>query len=180
MIYESESWKEPLRRTARWLKKTRVVVGFEERVLVKAEREIFLGFYAARKLLDTYKVSESINKPRYKISYHPVVEGRVVDYLNRSRVLDNYDLTKAASELRDLTYLANQVIHSYVFEFAIDECGAIEGVFVASDTIRHQRLYYIPSSLMIDIFSAVGSDSVTDQRLVRDPKTGQWVLHKGT
>lgn len=176
MIHESEDWKKPLLRTARWLEVTRVKEGSQGRVFAEAEREIFVSFYAVRKLIDTYKISEETKKLNFQLPYHPVVAGKTVDYLNRHRILESYDTTKACTETRDITFIANQVIHSYVFEFATDDNGGIDGVFVASDTSRHQRLYYYSMVLMLSIFRAVGLDNVSEQHLIRDAKTGQWVI----
>ncbi|EKT4494620.1 MULTISPECIES: hypothetical protein [Pseudomonas] len=174
MIYESEDWKKPLLRTARWLEVTRVKEGSEGRIFAKAEREIFVSFYAVRKLIDTYKISEQTKKLKFQLPYHPIVVGKTVDYLNRHDILEAYDTTKRCTEIRDLTFVANQVIHSYVFEFATNENLGIDGVFVASDTSRHQRLYYYSMGLILSIFRAVGLDDASEQRLMRNPLTGQW------
>ncbi|NNJ14706.1 hypothetical protein CSV86_005325 [Pseudomonas putida CSV86] len=176
MIYDSEDWKKPLLRTANWLEKTRIKEYSAGRIYAKAEREIFVSFYTVRKLIETYKISESTKKIKLHLSYYPITSGKTVDYLNRHNILENYQTTKVQKELRDMNFVANQVIHSYVFEFATSEEGRIDGVFVASDKARHQRLYYYSMTLMLSIFRSVGLDVASEQHLIRDSETGQWKI----
>ncbi|AFK69368.1 MULTISPECIES: hypothetical protein [Pseudomonas] len=176
MIYESDDWRKSLLRSARWLEKARVKECSEGRIYAKAEREIFVSFYTVRKLIETYKISESTKKIKLHLPYYPITSGKTVDYFNRHNIMENYETTKVYKELRDMTFVANQVIHSYVFEFATSEDGRIDGVFVASDKGRHQRLYYYSMTLMLSIFRSVGLDVVSEQHLVRDPETEQWKI----
>lgn len=174
MIYESSDWKQPLVRAARWLEKARVTDESETRIMARAEREVFIGFYAVRKLLDTLNVSKSTRCLAWKLTCYPPKVGTRVDYLNRSEVFKNYDLEIEASETRDIGFLCNQVIHSFVFELVLHESGAIDGVFLTSDQKRDKRLYHVPLSLIVEIFRTVGRDYPNELHLVRDPNTRQW------
>ncbi|NWN48003.1 hypothetical protein HT121_10380 [Pseudomonas sp. MAFF 301514] len=174
MIYESSNWKLPLVRAARWLEKTRVTDVTETRVLARAEREVFIGFYAVRKLLETFNLSDSTRSLAWKLTCYRPKPGRIVDHLNRGDIFKNYELGNKLSETRDLGFVCNQVIHSFVFELALGESDALDGVFLTSDQKRANRLYYIPMSLIIDVFRMVGLDYPSELHLARDLKTRQW------
>ena len=174
MIYESSDWKQPLIRAARWLEKARVLEGSESHILARIEREVFIGFYAVRKLLETLNVSDSTRTLAWKLTCYRPKAGTTVDHLNRGDIFKNYELGAKLSETRDIGFVCNQVIHSFVFELALGESDGLDGVFLTSDQNRAKRLYYIPMSLIIDVFLTVGLDYPSELHLVRDPETGQW------
>ena len=53
MISESWYWKKPLLDMAKRLRKMRSVRKLTQRQLVQIERDIFIGFYSVRKLIET-------------------------------------------------------------------------------------------------------------------------------
>ncbi|AXW62552.1 hypothetical protein CJO94_12130 [Ralstonia solanacearum] len=172
MIYESHYWKRPLLRAATWLERLRVEEAREERDLVRVERELFVGFYAIRKLLDTFKVSTSTRKTTFVMSWSPCI--KPVDYMNAHRIDEHFDLGVKHEERRDLTFLCNQFIHSYIFTSLIDEHGALAGVYVASDRTRNEKLYFVAVAQILAAFRTVGRDYPIEQHLRRNGQAGQW------
>jgi len=69
MIYESSYWKKPLLAAADFISAIRI--GEEEQGdnLARVEREILIGFYSVRKLLDTLKVSSSTKTMNFDLRY---------------------------------------------------------------------------------------------------------------
>jgi hypothetical protein len=96
VIYESRYWKEPLVRAASWLQKLRLEEATIERSLVRVERELFVGFYSIRKLLDTFKVSQPTRKLKFELEWAPSI-GRV-DYMNWHRLEELYDFERMQAE----------------------------------------------------------------------------------
>ena len=127
MIYESSYWKEPLLAAADFLSTIRIDEEDSDDDLARVEREILIGFYSVRKLLDTFKVSSSTKTMNFGLRY-----------------------------------------------FEIDKSQAIEGVFVASDRARSDRLYFVSRERIFRIFRAVGNDYSASQRYHRNAETGQW------
>ncbi|MBX9917599.1 MAG: hypothetical protein K2Y07_10250, partial [Nitrosomonas sp.] len=113
MIHESEYWKTPLLRAAAWLEKLRINEESAERSLVRVEKEIFIGFYSVRKLLDTFKVSDKTKAMTFELQWFPCI--RKVDYFNAHRIDTLFDLNKINKETRDVQFLCNQFIHSFIF-----------------------------------------------------------------
>lgn len=169
MIWESCYWKEPLLKTASWLSRFRMHDGTRESTLVKIEKELMIGFYTIRKLIEAYKVSDSIASSHYQISWFPNREP--IRYLNWYRIDVLYDLTQETKESRDLRFLCNRFIHSYVF--IIDSSG----IFVASDKDRNQRLYYVSMDTIIKIFRLVGRDYPAYGSYEYDQKTGKETIN---
>lgn len=172
MIQESRYWKVPLLRSANWLERLRFDEGSEERALVRVERELFIGFYSIRKLLETFKLSASTKSLVFHLKWSPCI--KMVDYFNAHRIDELFDLNTIQSEDRDLGFLCNQFIHSYVFVPVRHEGGALAGVYVCSDRTRHEKLYFVELGQAIHAFRTVGKDYPREQHLRRKAKTDQW------
>lgn len=177
MIHESKYWKQPLLRTASWLSSVRLQeTEISERVLARVEREIFVGFYAIRKLLETFKVSPSTKALQFDIQAFHAKSGSKVDYLNTAEIDNFFELKNPIQEQKDIGFLCNQIIHSYVFLISIREDGGLEGFFVASDTMRSRKVYFVEIVQVIDAFRQVGSDYPRGMIMQRNQKTDQWEI----
>lgn len=137
---------------------------------MRIEKELFFGFYAVRKLLDTFTVSDSTRQMSFSLAFHSAI--RRVDHLNWHHLDKNYDISARRSEVRDLRFLCNQFIHNYVFLTSEAE-GHLDGFFVASDRDRHSKCYFVELGQVLDAFRTVGRDYPAQMVLERD-KSGQW------
>ena len=169
MIWESGYWKAPLLSAAKWLRAIRLSERTRESTYVRIEKEIFFGFYSIRKLLDTLKVSDSTKVTTYELTWFPNM--KPVDDLNWHQLDKCYDLSTEHTEIRDIQYLCNQFIHSYVFimsgEFRID------GIYVASDRVRNKKVYFVPLCHILHAFRLIGRDYPSTFVHVKDPETGE-------
>lgn len=172
MIWESSNWKEPLLTSANYLRRVRLKEGTSGRTCVRIEKEIFIGFYSIRKLLDTFKVSDATKAMTFHLSTHK--SRHQVDYLNWHKLQQNYDLSASTAETHDIRFLCNQFIHSYVFIPAEEEDGRLHGFFVASDRDKGKKCYFVELAQIVKAFRVVGNDYPARSEMERDPKTGQW------
>ena len=169
MIWESAYWKVTLLSAAKWLCAVRLAERTRESTYVRIEKEIFFGFYSIRKLLDTLKVSNSTKATKYELTWCPNM--KPVDDLNWHQLDKCYDMSTEHTEIRDIRYLCNQFIHSYVFivagEFRID------GIYVASDRVRNKKVYFVSLSHILHAFRLIGRDYRSMLVHVQDPDTGE-------
>lgn len=170
MIQESCYWKEPLLKAAEWLEC--LIISENEELEVRVEREIFIGFYSIRKLLDTFKISHSTRAFLVTLQSHRCKKN--VDYLNCHRLDELYDLSKQIKETRPLRFVCDQFIHSFVFGFCMEQDNKLAGFFIASDKLRSERLFFLPIQEILRIFRTVGEDYPTDMHMRRNPITKQW------
>jgi len=170
VIWDSHYWKEPLLKSARYLRRVRLNESTSERTHMRIEKELFLGFYSVRKLLDTFTVSDSTKRMQFELSFYPAL--RMVDQFNWHHLQKNYDLSESESETRDIRFLCNQFIHSYVF-LTSEADNRIDGFFVASDRDRHTKCYFAELCHVLTAFRTVGNDYPATMHLQRD-KSGQW------
>lgn len=93
-----------------------------------------------------------------------------------SRVDNHYDFGKKAELKKDLVFVCNQVIHSFVFEFEILAKGSLAGILVSSDRERCKRLFRIPVGEVIRIFERVGNDYPHSMSAEFCEKRGDYVV----
>lgn len=171
LISESFYWKDPLLKTAAYLGRVRLSESTQGKTFARIEKELFIGFYAVRKLLDTFTVTDATRAMTFDVTVHKAV--RQVDYMNYHRLDEVFDLARSTIEKRDLRFLCNQFVHSYIFSVVEDQ-GRLAGFFFASDTARGKYCYFINSNQVRDLFTRVGRDYPSRLELRRNEKTGQF------
>ena len=71
MIHESCFWKEPLLESALRFKEYCSYSEIDEETYVKIEKDIFIGFYSIRKLIDTEtKVTDTLKAGKYSVQWY--------------------------------------------------------------------------------------------------------------
>ena len=172
MIYESYYWKQPLLEKAIKFKEYQNLTDIDEETYVKIEKDIFIGFYSIRKLLDTEtKVTDNLKNEKHKISWFKHV-GDNVTWRNNHKLEQLYCMKESHSEERDLWFIASRIIHSFIFNLLINENGGFNGILFTSDTDKNKKLYELSVSQIITLFELVGNNNVTEFRWQRCPKTG--------
>ncbi|MGV7094627.1 hypothetical protein [Desulfovibrio sp. QI0434] len=170
MIWESYYWKRDLLNTVFWLKRTKekftTIEGeIDEKLSVKLEQKIFIGFYSIRKLLETKKFSKQIHSCKIPIQYFSNVKN--VNHLNWHKIEELFDLDSLHNEKIKLVVLANYFIHSYIFlpSFENDQ---LSGIFISSDKIRNKKVYFLNLEQLYFVFNMVGNDNPTKIEVWRD------------
>tara|TARA_R110000850_G_scaffold104787_3_gene215488 strand:+ start:1265 stop:1798 length:534 start_codon:yes stop_codon:yes gene_type:complete len=172
LIWESYYWKQPLLESAKRLQKLSELCSFEDAEMVRLEKDIFIGFFSIRKLMDTFKISDATKSHEILIHWFPNI--KKVDYLNNHRIDDLYDLDNRNSENRTLRFICDQIVHSYVFVPLDNEHDGLDGFYIASDRTKNSRVYFLSIQDVISIFTLVGNDYPSSSRFVRDAETGEF------
>lgn len=173
MITESYYWKMPLLRGAAVIRKHMEREDLTDAQFARVERELFIGFYAVRKLLEaTGKVSAGTRQMKLDLHWHPKApDTAVVDWYNRSEFWELYDLATTRQEPRDLLYVAHRMVHSFIFMLADTELG--HGVYFTSDRDKEMRLNFVSTAEIVRAFETVGNDYPSDFHAWRDKDTGE-------
>lgn len=173
MITESFYWKKPLLKGASIIRTYMEREDLSDAQFARVERELFIGFYAIRKLLEaTGKVSEPTRNLKLPTIWYPKkTEKPIVDWYNRGEIWELYDLRDERREHKDLLYVAHRMIHSFIFMLSEIDDG--HGVFFTSDRDKEFRLNFISTGEIVRAFETVGSDYPVDFKAWRDPRTGE-------
>tara|TARA_R110002111_G_scaffold33310_1_gene67057 strand:+ start:271 stop:807 length:537 start_codon:yes stop_codon:yes gene_type:complete len=176
MIWESHYWKDDLLRHARFLRKKRKPGDWSDLDVVKLEKAILLGFYTIRKLIEAEKIATRFKTHEIDVVSYPP-SGRAVTRMNWHKIDILYDFDSPRSERRLLPFLADQAIHSFVFQHAVGEDGEFEGILLASDRQRKKSLLQISADSIIDVFTDIGKNYPATGRYILNPATGDYDVH---
>jgi hypothetical protein len=169
MIWESDHWKMPLLRLASKLARWSIPREWTERELVSIEKDIFIAFYSIRKLMDAKKLSDATELMPLNVAIYPT-KHKDVTFHNWDNIDSLYDLTASQTSQRDLRYICNQIIHSYVFVPDISEDGAFAGILFCSDRERNKKLYGVETNELISALCVVGKDYPAVGKYIFNPK----------
>ena len=157
MIWESHYWKDDLLHYARFIRKKSRPCEWSDSDFAKLEKTVMLGFYTIRKLIEAEKVATRFKTFQLNIHIYPP-SGKLVTRMNWHKIDILFDLSRPRKESRDLRFLADQAIHSYVFQEGIGEQGELNSVLLASDRQRSKGLLEIQSKDLISVFTEIGKN----------------------
>lgn len=157
MIFETRFWKNDLRKSADKLAQRASQRVWREASYGQLEREIMIGFYALRKLSESRRLSEHfLNVPVPLVTFPSL--GKPIGYFVWPTVEKHFDLTKPTGTSRPVSFLCNQVIHSWVFSPWFDGSNRLAGVFFSSDRKRTAEVYRLELQRIVELFrTASGS-----------------------
>lgn len=171
MIWESSYWKEPLLASAQWLSRVRLSEKTSDKTYVRIEKAVFLGFYSIRKLLDSRKLSDVTTLLSFKLEWHP---NRIqVNQFNWQKLEKLYDTNVLRAETRDIRFLSNLFIHSYIF-LTVEGDGRLKGFFVSSDRDRNKKVYFVDLRHVLTAFRTVGRDYPVDVMCSWEPSIADY------
>ncbi|MBL7684287.1 MAG: hypothetical protein JNK00_13090 [Flavipsychrobacter sp.] len=150
------------------------------------EKEVMIGFYMIRKLIEANKLTNKIVSTKIDGRKYSNI-GKNVTIQNNHRFQEFFDLEKSIAAKFDLTFLINQIIHSYIFapsfalaksyldqlpddkELSKDEIDEmlksqeleLTSILFCSRERRNEFLFEIEILTIVDLFEKVGSCVVT-------------------
>lgn len=158
MITDSIPWKQDLFSIALRLERRKSQKRWTERTSFLVERDVMVGAYIMRKLIQTpAKVSDEAKSHQIRANRHEL-RGKTPDFWDDHNFWDNYDMHNSTPVLLSLPKFANQVIHSLVWSISVADTGDFDGILVASDTQSKLSLMFIPIDEMVNSFIRIAND----------------------
>jgi len=160
MIGDSVPWREDLLKIAERLEKRKTQKRWTERTTFLTERDIMLGAFIARRLNESRKISDDLVARSFDVERYSLI-GKAPDVYDRYLYYEAYNLEAGVADKLPLPHLCNQIIHSYVWHFSVNEDdGMLDGIYVCSDHKRRKTLYKIPLDSLIELFTRVGAEDI--------------------
>lgn len=177
MIDDSVPWKEELLRIAYRLHRKARQRRWTDRSSFLVERDVMVGAYAIRKLVEARKVSDALASQNIAVQEYPLT-GRAPDIWRRDEIWKHYDLDSGRDTSISLTWLCNQIIHSFVWLLSAEEPPPhyLNGIYVASDRKRLQGLYYITIETLVRLFYSIGGENIVEATMSRDGSGDMQIL----
>lgn len=181
MIWESHPWRAELVKVADRLARQRERGTLTEAGAFRLERDLMVGAYAIRKLMEAKKLATSLEQTTYRVRCYPST-GERPDRMNWHHLDRFYDFGNAGEATLSLGQLCNQIVHSWIWMPLYDwetKPKGWEALLVTSDRDRMKHIHEIPSELFVDLFRQVGTEDVASVRMTRDA-AGDWVVFAQT
>lgn len=158
MIDESWPWRQDLRRFASSIEAARRKPVNTDGRFARLERDHMYGFYAVRRLMECFKLSNATCQSVCRVLQYPYRTGSHLTLLNWSDLERHYEFDRGVRASLGLRDLCNQVMHSYVFLLAVGAQRRLSGIFVSSEYRRRRSLAYLPAWRTVRLFRRVAAD----------------------
>jgi hypothetical protein len=127
-MIESCYWKEELYRIAKTIRPLKIPARWSERAHCIVERDLMLGFFIVRRLIELHKVSSATRDLVIRVFSCPA-RGKHVHRMNNHHLDELYDFGKEKHETKKPHFLSNQFIHAYTSFVSRDETPELESSF---------------------------------------------------
>jgi len=124
------------------------------------ERDVFFAFYIIRKLIETkFKISPESQNILVPLKKYTFIRNDM-KILDRDEFWDFYDMNKSHNIKKQIYFVCNQVIHSYVFSPSWDESAEQNsfGFYFNSWEERRSALYHVYIRDMIPFLEKISQD----------------------
>lgn len=156
-MIESCYWKEELARISRQIGPRAKRTRWTERAHCVVERDIIIGFFMVRRLIELHKISSATRDMTLSVFSCPA-RGEKVTRMNHHRIEELYSLEGERPERKKPFYMSNQFIHSYTSFVVRDESHRWCDVFVVSDYDRDACIWRVPIREIHRLFSTASKD----------------------
>ena len=150
-----------------------------EKQFVQLEKDVFLGFYSVRKLIEAPgKLTDRVKETKLTVRCYPNIKR--VDSFNSHKIDEVYDLEAGFFERRPIKFVCGRIIHSYVFSPLVSEEGVLRGIVFTSDIDRNKKLYSLSAKQIAALFNRIGRDEVVSLLQARNSTTGDMEVVSAT
>lgn len=178
MIWTSAFWKEELFRHAGRIRRRQTLKRWSDRSAAGLEKDLMIGFYSIRKLIEAHTVSDEIrDRPLHLFAYRWT--GSVVTFMDWDEIDKKYDLDHLVHVTKPVSWVAGQMIHSFAFLPSFDQEGRLDAVLFNSDRTRRKHLYGLPVDEIISLFEEVGANDPASMQGQFNESTGDFDLSMG-
>jgi hypothetical protein len=156
-MIESCYWKEELVRIAKTLRAVKKPARWTERAHCVVERDLMIGFFIIRRLIELHKVSSKTRNYSMTVFSCPT-RVKKVHHRNVHDHGDTYDLQNEKQGSKKPLYLSNQFIHASTSFVMRDQTRNWSDVYIVSDYDRDKCIWRIPVTQIIGLFSVASED----------------------
>ncbi len=156
MSTTSHPWKQHLLHQADALDKLRGTKRWTEPTAIKLEESIVLGFYAIRRLIGSFLLSEAAVHRPVTLTAFPARRPAGTVRLGDEDLKQLYDLATGRTTAHDLSFLCHQVLHNCALAPQFSPDHVLTGILVTSDHQRKVALYGISLDALVALFRGIG------------------------
>jgi hypothetical protein len=166
MITESIFWKQDISKAAKQLSVILIKSNYCDKSIYSIEKNVNFIAYGIRKLFESKKLTLNCNKVTTTIISYKLL--KKIHRLNAWALDRIIDFNSAKHEQKNILFLCNQIIHSYVFSVV----G--EGIFLCSDFERNKKILFFEIIEFIKIAKRLANNNVTRLEMRYNYKTNEF------
>ena len=121
------------------------------------EKQVFIGAFALRKLLDSKKISKKLSEKKIGTMFYPLRNPNEIKEPIK-HFTHAFDLLHGTRHELTMRELMDQFIHSHHFSPFVPFGQSMVGIYVASDWKRKKGLYYVMLKRLAEVLREVGSE----------------------
>lgn len=173
-MIESRYWKEDLIGIYRRIKPKENPSRWSEKQMVIFEKDIILGFFIIRKLMETHKVSSKTKN--YNIKVFRAKSLKKIDDKNFWDIEEIYDLKNETIVTKDIHFVCNQFIHCNAIYAYRDKNRNWSGLYICSDFERNNYIYRISVEEILNVFDRASKDYPCSVSLIYSSKNDSYFM----
>lgn len=177
MISESSYWKDELYKNYQTLVRFINLKRRDERSFIKAEKAIMMSAYIIRKLNEAEKIPPDFLKDSICLSEYSAINMHI-DKFNSHHIDRNYNLSESKKHNDKIEFFIDQIIHSFVFFFIIDEGNNDFSILFNSDKTKKDSLFEISFEKIFEIILRISEGNISESHICFDEKRGERKLTK--
>ena len=170
---ESRYWKEILQKTASELDRQKKPKPLTQRRCELTERDVILGFFVIRKLVELSRVSKLTVDFEFNVFSCPFT-GRSMSPIDRHGIEKSYSLDNESAVSKKMLYVANQFIHSSLLLITVDETRNWDSFYVVSDYDKKRFIWRIPVQQIAKAFKVASKDYLESFKYEYDKKHDEY------
>lgn len=158
MILDAQCWINDLQKNVLFFDEKLGQRVWRRASFVAFEKRFVLSCFIIRKLAEANAIDKDVfESPVRVLSYKN--RGKKVTQENMLEIEQLYETGRAETITKPLSYIVNQVIHSYTFAYCFESLGVLKGVIFNSDRSKSKELYLLELSDFIKVLSPIAGCS---------------------
>lgn len=174
MITESQYWISDLQKNVAYFHEKLGQRIWREASFAALEKRIMLTCYIVRKLAESNKISPDKYQAEINL-YSYKNKGKTVDFLNSHKIGELYEIEEPVVMTKSFSYVINQIIHSFTFQFVFEGHNQIGGILFNSDRSKKKTIYLVKLKELIEAISPIAQCYIGTTIFERN-KNGEMVL----
>ena len=172
MIHDHAAWVSELQRNVSFLYEKKDQRIWRSQSYIALEKRLMISCYIIRKLYDSKHISKAEFNGLVKLNQYNSL-GLKAPFQQSRKINEFYELETPRKIEKPLSFVVNQIIHSFSFVFVFKAKNEIEGFAFNSDKTKRDALFLVTFSELIDVLSPIAGIYMGETQLIQR-EDGAW------
>lgn len=156
MIHQADFWIADLQKNIQFFHDKLDQRVWRQQSFMAFEKRVMLSCYIVRKLYESQQIDENHFKAKIPL-YAYKNRGKVSSLLNTKDIIELYEVENPSTLTKPLSFVMNQIIHSFIFKLVFKAKNEIYGLIFNSDLSKDGALFFITLADFIKYLSPIAN-----------------------